>query len=1291
MGTSELDGSGRARSGLDRARALGATRQTFVEPSDDVRVMRQVAWPGLTRPLDELVVAPSGLWIVVHRPWHDIAVARGRVITADADVTTEVQHLDQVRVQIARDLGITQGEAHALVVVPEEVPALRLEGVVIVGERIVRQVIISPGRRLTDAQLDVLARRTATVLEHGAPPPRVSVVPPNPYSDGNEAVWGAPKPAPAKPGPAKPAQGTPAAAAPAQGKPAPAPRPPGARPAARPAAARPAPARPAGRPAPTEPVPHTPQILPASDYLVPGAGYDEPPPPLPTPEELGLPPALVEPAQRVRPQADPIWPIAPPPGVWVEPEPEPELAQLVAGGPAEIHDEVPGWRPDRPGGRARVVDPGWPEVEEEPADQRTRVVQSAWPEVDDDDSDMGRTRVVNFPLQPLVTPGSGIRKPGLWSDGDEITEEAVAAFERDWADLSAADADETDAEPTPQARSARAVADAKPAPPARSTRAVAAEEKPAPTGADADRPLGGLFSPGSEPDDVPDDEPGPGREARSRLPIAWDQDPSQPAGRARPEVDWDPPAPRRDRLPVAWDEPAVDPDPLAPFAAQAREEPHPDLPAERPGRYTRPDRATPGKAGGEPRVGRFGPVEADGPDELPFSQYYEPVDVLAPVASASLVTDELPFDQYYDPVVASTDTPDDEQYEDPYDDKPYEDRYDDKAYEQDQLDDKPYEQDQFDDKPYEQDQFDDKPYEQDEYDDKAYEQDRYDDKPYDEHQYDDKPYEQDEYDDDELWQDEPGPEPGSPFDSYDDGPVATTRARGWAGPERFDDDLPEPDLPDDELDPQVATGRYSADGPTVRSERYIRPDRAPARLAPLSRPPAGVRPARARRPAPTRSGAGDAGPWDLTPGQSAAISTCFPGPARVRGAFGTGRSVVAVSRAVHLAQTRPGVVALIVPSPAQVEPTRRRLALVATDDELDRIVVDVPAGVAQAVLHEFGTEVNPAPESVARAWAAAQRTTGLGAAQGRSIALVCDEVGLIRGRSLISEGGYHRLRQEVPGGLRHQVWVLHEAYVAELRRQNVPDEHDMVRMARAALRAGVPSQFTSAVVDDANDLTVDQLAMLRETVGTGEDALTIIDDGLPGLAPVGATLGEAGIDVGQRQLELTHEFRLTGPAWTSLVRLLQPDTGRDIAGTTDRPRLSGAMDDGEGPAYLRSQAIRVRREMLVERVVELIADGVDPGAIALLHIEEEPEPDLVAELVRAGVLPRGLDALDVSGVALGRARDARGVEFDHVLVPDARHRDVVPVGGLRWDQRQRRRLLGLALSRSRETAWIAGL
>jgi len=1388
------------------------------------------------------------LWVVETRPWSDIAVARGRVVTADADVTSDVQELDQIRVQVARDVGLTPVEAHALIVVPEDVPALRLEGVVIVGRRLVRQIIVSPGRRLTGTQLEVLERRTSKVLSQAAnpePPPaaRVAVVPSGAPAGPYQAWWDAPGPAS---GDHEPASDD----APAR------PTPPsersedrvsdrfGARsperttdrisdrfgersperiidPTSGPFGDRSgdrtsdrftersgdrisdrfgerSPERSADRasdrftersgdrisdrfgersPERTSGPFGERSTGRASDRFGERSGrasdrfgerpsdrfgerssqrfldfppedlddgfddYDEAPPPLPTPEELGLPPALVEPARR-RPEStsDPIWPIAPPPGTWPEPEPEPELAQLVAHSPRDV-DEDPQ--------RTRVVQSAWPEVDDDDRDlQRTRVVDSAWPEVDEDEDDMGRTRVVDYPSKPLVSPSHGTprakQRPRQSPEPvhEPVTEEAVAAFERDWENLSRQSeaneslagplwGDDDDLEKT--------------------------QVRPSTT----DGARRGFFA--ADPEEVvpPADDPPPRsrRSARppTRLPVEWGED----------EPDDGAPG---DRPPVAWDEPAVPPpDPLwyltgdTPPARRSvspgGRSHHPDLPSDRAGRYIRPERGKRPTSHVEPSVER--PVEppVEAADDLPFGQYYDPVEPVAHTTNEPV--DELSFDQYYEPLTPLT-RPEPATGPEPVEELSFDQYYEPVApvrrpepepepsfgrSEPEPVDELSFDQYYEPVAPVrrpEPEPTEDLPFVPPPSTKAVTEE--LQDVPFD-HYYDPvdvvgpaEPVRPDQ----PLFGWRPGDgEPtldrDVPFDLHADALSTHEPDRHLDLDDSFDDNYPtisrdalssvrdRPSYPQPGFPPEPALAHddgfgHEADGfehggierggfeadrfeadrfeaesfahePDEPADQVSRPDRY---VRPTDPRPAGryVRdddedPFGSHDLADLASEPARTGGRGLTPDQTAIVTTRFAGPVRIRGAFGTGRSVAVAHRAVHLAETRPGVVAVIVPSAVQVEPMRRRLA--AITPAAGRIVVDVPAGIAVSVLAEFGTEVTLAAEPVARAWAAAQRATGLGAAQGGSIGLVRDEVAVIRGHDSMSEGGYHRLRQEVPSGLRHHVWMLHEAYQAELHRHNLPDEHDLVRMARAALRAGVPSQITSAVVDDANDLSPAQLSMICEIVGTGADALMLADDGLPGLPPVGAVLAEAGIDIADRQFELTHEFRLTGPAWTSLVRLLQPDTGRDLTGVADRPRLSGKMDDGEGPAYLRSPSAVVRRDKLVERVVELISTGVAPEAIALLHIDDDPEPELVSALVRAGIALRPLDALDRPGVAVGRARDSRGVEYDHVLVPDARHRDVVPVGGLRWDQRQRRRLLGLALSRSHETAWIAGV
>ena len=1017
-----------------------------------MRLLRRVTWPGLDRPLEALVIAPSGLWLVERRPWSSISVSDDRVRAAGVDVTAEVQRLDEIRVRLAHDLGLAPVEAHALAVVPDELSALAWGGVVLVGHALTKEAIAAPGRRLNATQVRVLQQRVTELL-------RKVGIPALTTTQGPPLVAHAPERS------SRPAQ-------------------------AEPRSTVSVPPRPRREPEhdleltrmseesfAEAPVAHdleatrmsrisegpfaeasVPQDLEAtrmSEQSLTEASV---------PQDLE-PTRRPEPARRPEPS----------------PEPETELPDLLAGSP---------------------------HVSVGPSDAPVGSPEPAAQVADADDLEL--TRVKRQPEQAPPTPPEPAapvppERPGLFPTerADPLRPEHVG-----------------EAQPT-------SLWPVEP-PPGRLPRAAARH-------AEAARTTGSSRAAAPHADTGPVERP-----------------PAEPSADERSQAGH----PQTERTPVRT--------PVAPRTA-ARPAPR-RAAAPRPPAARRP----------EPR-----PAEPSPRAEPPAEQ-----DVV------EQQTAERP--------------PADRSRAEP---RPTRRRTDARP---------------------------------------------------------------------------PAPpqEASSPDGSRAVEPQPETRPP--RRPRR-----PNPGSSGTELaNPEPSSAEPSG----IERSDLERSDLGspPAVEVAVTRSPEVPAPAPETTKTPTVT-SGETEPWELSPAQAAAVSSQFSGPARVRGAFGTGRSVVAACRAVHLATSRPGIVAVVVPSTTQIDPMWQRLERVGEPEVLERILVDVPAGLARTVLAEFGTEARTSPETLAKIWAAAETQVGIKpGSTDPSVATVRDEVRLIRGRGLVDAAEYDNLRAEVPSSLRIQVWALHETYMDELRRRNLPDDHDLVRMARAALRAGMPSRITSAVVDDANDLTLDELMMIRELVGTGPDALTVLDDGMPGLLPVGTTLREAGIDVAGH-VDLQHDFRLTGPLWTSLVRLLQPDPGFDLAGTAERPRLVGQLPDGEGPAYLRSQVSALRRERLVSRVTELVAGGAAPGSIAMLLIEDEPEADLVRDLIRAGLPMRGLDLDDPASIALGRARDARGVEFDHVLVPDARHRDVVPVGGVRWDQRQRRRLLGLALTRARKTVWIAGV
>jgi hypothetical protein len=439
-------------------------------------------------------------------------------------------------------------------------------------------------------------------------------------------------------------------------------------------------------------------------------------------------------------------------------------------------------------------------------------------------------------------------------------------------------------------------------------------------------------------------------------------------------------------------------------------------------------------------------------------------------------------------------------------------------------------------------------------------------------------------------------------------------------------------------------------------------------------------------------------PWTafLDAAQAGAAWRRWPGPLRVRGLPGSGTSVVAVHRAVHLARTWEGPVALVAPTAGQVGALRSRVMTIAPE-LVDRVVVARPAELARRVLTGAGIPVRDDPALVGSAWSTAERSAGVLAigfdgqtSDGRLRNEVLD---VVRGRGLTEPAAYQDLRPDLPAALRHRIWVLAEAYAAELHRCGVPDDHDLVRIATEALAVGSARPgFDAVVVDGAQDLTLGALRFVAALAGDGEDALTVLDDGLPGLAPVGPTLREAGIDVADRVVDLEVSHRLSIQSWAYAVGLLTADGVPDLAGATDLPRVRAGLVEGAEPVYVRSAIARLRRAKLVGRLLDLLASSqARPGDAAVLYLAEEVDPDLLTDLAEAGLPVVGLAEPDPGAVHVGTVGEARGLEFDHVLVADAPHRMFVDEP---LDSGQRvlaRRALALAVTRARTGVWIGGV
>jgi superfamily I DNA/RNA helicase len=209
----------------------------------------------------------------------------------------------------------------------------------------------------------------------------------------------------------------------------------------------------------------------------------------------------------------------------------------------------------------------------------------------------------------------------------------------------------------------------------------------------------------------------------------------------------------------------------------------------------------------------------------------------------------------------------------------------------------------------------------------------------------------------------------------------------------------------------------------------------------------------------------------LGPAQAKLVRRSFNGPARIRGAAGTGKTVVGLHRAAYLARSTGGRV-LLAPYIGTLPKVLKSL--------LERLAPDMVGRVDFMGVHAFATRLLKergiafrAPGREARlafddAWNAIRASSPLRSAR-LSRSYWEDEIKhVIKGRGLTRFDQYADLarvgrKHALPVETRQAMWDLYEAYSRGLRERRAHDWEDIVLLARDAV-AAVPLERYDAVI-----------------------------------------------------------------------------------------------------------------------------------------------------------------------------------------------------------------------------------
>ena len=457
-------------------------------------------------------------------------------------------------------------------------------------------------------------------------------------------------------------------------------------------------------------------------------------------------------------------------------------------------------------------------------------------------------------------------------------------------------------------------------------------------------------------------------------------------------------------------------------------------------------------------------------------------------------------------------------------------------------------------------------------------------------------------------------------------------------------------------------------------------------------------------------------PWEawsvfLHPSQRAVVDRAFNGPARVAGSAGTGKTVVALHRAVRAlrADTDARVLLTTFSEPLAGHLSAKLAVLAGPDGSIvPRVTVASFQGLAVELFQlAFARKPRVASEDqVAKALATAAGAAGLKGFSKRF--LLSEWTQVIDAWRVADLDGYASVprlgrKNRLGSKQRLALWPVFEAAAGALRGQSTLTWPGVFHALADHHAARADKPFSQVIVDEAQDLGVAELRLLTAiTPSDGQDRLFFAGDLGQRIFQPPFSWKALGADVRGRSYTLKVNYR-TSQQIRGLADSLLPAEVRDVDGRVEDRR--GTISVFEGPApVVEITADRTAETLRVAAFIgEAMAAGVAPGesGVFVRSRAELPRARAAVEAAGLDVVELAERPVDAAGrVAIGTMHLAKGLEFkavavmacDDEILPLAERIDaVVEEGDLDEVFETERHLLYVACTRARDRLLVTGV
>jgi superfamily I DNA/RNA helicase/mRNA-degrading endonuclease RelE of RelBE toxin-antitoxin system len=450
----------------------------------------------------------------------------------------------------------------------------------------------------------------------------------------------------------------------------------------------------------------------------------------------------------------------------------------------------------------------------------------------------------------------------------------------------------------------------------------------------------------------------------------------------------------------------------------------------------------------------------------------------------------------------------------------------------------------------------------------------------------------------------------------------------------------------------------------------------------------------------------------LHPMQREIVNKNYSGPARILGGAGTGKTVVAMHRAKHLAAElgdkerilfttfTANLASDIMDNLRKISPTQdiRKIDVINLDAWVSQFLRDqgYPADII------YGDKVKKLWEdAVAENGSLGEFSVSFYEEEYNRVVVAQEAFTLEKYIKASRTGRGTRLDRKK----RIQIWKVFESYLNLMKENKVRDINTAMYECRLLVEKD-PSRviYKHIVVDEGQDLSVNAYRLLRAIAGEEhENDIFIVGDSHQRIYKNKAVLSQCGINIRGRSSILRINYRTTDEIRKTALALLDGVSFDDLDGAKEVNDRCQSLTHGMAPEIIKESDANSEFEAVLKKIRELVQGGVLEKNICVVARTHKLLDDYMAHFISNGIRcyeirrhkadDRGLD-----GIRVATMHRVKGLEFQYVFVVAANHK-IIPLDSAidhtdkvseQETMTAEKCLLYVALTRAQKGAYISG-